>query len=96
MDQATRRRLRLQQLDEQVARIQAEKRRLKARASQEERKRETRRKILVGAMILDRVARGDWPAEQFQAALDRFLDRDQDRALFGLPPRQDREKGAPA
>ena len=94
MDQATRRQLRLQQLDEQVARIQAEKRRLKARASQEARKRETRRKILAGAMVLDRVARGEWPAEHFQAALDRFLERDQDRALFELPPRPATEKGA--
>ena len=34
---------------------------MKGRAQQEERKRETRRKILVGAMVLDQVTRGEWP-----------------------------------
>ena len=55
--------------------------------SQAERKRETRRKILVGAMVLDQVERGKWPEKSLKAALDRFLEREQDRALFELPPR---------
>ena len=55
--------------------------------SQEERKRVTRRKILAGAMVLDRVARKDLAEKLFKADMERFLERDQDRALFGLPPR---------
>ena len=55
--------------------------------SQAERKRETHRKILVGAMVLDQVERGKWPEKSLKAALDRFLEREQDRALFELPPR---------
>ena len=61
--------------------------RVKSREKQAERKRETRRKILVGAMVLDRVARGDLSEKLFKADMDRFLEREQDRALFELPPR---------
>ena len=78
---------RLRKLEEQRARINAEIQRVRSRESLEERKRETRRKILAGAMVLDRVARGDLSEKLFKADMDRFLERDQDRALFGLPPR---------
>ena len=60
---------------------------MRGRESLEERKRETRRKILAGAMMLDRVARGELSEKLFKADMDRFLDREQDRALFELPPR---------
>ena len=54
------------------------------RESQAERKRDTRRKILIGAMVFDQVARGEWPAKRLKAAVDRFLEREQDRTLFEL------------
>ena len=78
---------RIHQLEESCARINAEIQRVKGRAQQEERKRETRRKILVGSMVLGLVQRGEWPEERLKAALERFLEREQDRALFGLLPR---------
>ena len=78
---------RIRQLEERRARINAEIQRVRSRESLEERKRETRRKILAGAMVLDRVARKDLSEKLFKADMDRFLDRDQDRALFGLPAR---------
>ena len=78
---------RLRKLEEQRARINAEIQRVRSRESQEARKRETRRRILAGAMVLDRVARKELPEKLFKADMDRFLDRDQDRALFDLPPR---------
>ena len=49
---------RIRKLEEQRARINAEIQRVRSRESQEERKRETRRKILAGAMVLDRVRAG--------------------------------------
>ena len=76
---------RIRQLEEQRARINAEIQRVRSRESQEERKRDTRRKILAGAMVLDRVARGDLSEQLFKADMDRFLEREQDRALFDLP-----------
>jgi len=85
---------RIRQLEERRARITAEIQRVKARERQAKRKRDTRRKILVGAMVLDQVERGEWPATRLQAAMDRFLEREQDRALFDLPTLRS-EKGAP-
>ena len=38
-------------------------------------------------MVLDRVARKELAEKLFKADMERFLERDQDRALFGLPPR---------
>ena len=78
---------RIRKLEEQRARINAEIQRVKGRAQQAERKRETRRKILVGAMVLGMVERGEWPEERLKAALERFLERELDRGLFGLSPR---------
>jgi len=43
---------RLRALDERLARLRAEKIRLAARASQSERRRDTRRKILIGGAVL--------------------------------------------
>ena len=83
---------RIRQLEEQRARINAEIQRVRSRESLEERKRETRRKILAGAMVLDRVARKDLSEKLFKADMDRFLEREQDRALFGLPKRSTREE----
>ena len=78
---------RMRKLEEQRARINAAIQRVKAREHQAERKRETRRKILAGAMVLDRVARGAVAEKLFLDDMDRFLERAQDRALFDLPPK---------
>ena len=83
---------RIRQLEEQRAQINAEIQPVRSRESQEERKRDTRRKILEGAMVLDRVARGALPEKLFKADMERFLDQDQERALFGLPPRPPKQE----
>ena len=49
-----------------------------------ERQKDTRKKILVGAVILTKVERGEWQKEDLWAILDASLTRDDDRALFGL------------
>ena len=78
---------RIRQLEERRARINAEIQQVRSRESQEARKLETRRRILAGAMVLDRVARKELAEKLFLADMDRFLKREQDRAVFGLPPR---------
>lgn len=50
-------------------------------------------KVLVGAMILAKVNSSEWPEDRLMAAMDAYLERDHDRALFGLPPRQKDEPG---
>jgi hypothetical protein len=72
----------LQQLKLRQQRLDARKQAMNAHR---ERKAGTRRKILVGAMVLDKVARGEIDAEQFRGWLNEALSRVEDRALFGLP-----------
>ncbi len=58
---------------------------LQAREKEEERKKETRRKILVGGIILAKVKRGEWPKTKLLTMLDQELREDRDRVLFDLP-----------
>jgi hypothetical protein len=73
---------RLQQLKAQQQRIAS---RQKAIDSRRERKADTRRKILVGAIVLTRVDQGEFDQAQLHRWLDESLTRPDDRALFGLP-----------
>lgn len=75
----------LAKLEEQRARLNAEIQRVRARDQKQKRKEETRRKVLVGAWILGKVESGEWPEERLLDGLDGYLERDHDRALFGLP-----------
>lgn len=78
---------RLRKLEEQQARINAEIQRVRRWESQEERKRDTHHKILLGPMMLERVGDRKTSEKWAKAELDRFLKREQDRALFGLSPK---------
>ena len=49
--------------------------------------------VVMGAMILAKVNSSEWPEDRLMAAMDTYLERDHDRALFGLPPRQKDEPG---
>ncbi|OYV39706.1 MAG: mobilization protein, partial [Thiomonas sp. 20-64-5] len=59
--------------------------RMRAAESKAKRAQDTRRKILVGAAILAKVERGEWPRDKLLAMMEATLTRDDDRALFGLP-----------
>ena len=74
----------LKELRVQQQRAEARKR---AAAQRRTRADDTRRKILVGAVVLDQVARGHVKNEQLRQWLDDALVRDDDRVLFGLPQR---------
>ena len=92
MPQSERVRIRLQALDERLARLRIEKNRLIARVSQTERKRDTRRKILIGGAVLAAVDHEGMPAMRSGAELLRWLDarlaRPHDRAVFDLTPHE--------
>ena len=76
------------ELDERKAKLNARARRVRARLSARERKTDTRRKILVGAMML-KVADEHPKSKEFMLRhLDGFLEHPRDRALFPeLPDR---------
>lgn len=75
---------RIAELQEQERQIKARLQREKSRLRQSERKQDTRRKIIAGALALEH------KDAEFQAQLNRLLDeyvtRPQDRTLFGLEP----------
>jgi len=85
----------LAKLEEQRARINAEIQRVRAREQQQQRKEETRRKVLIGAWMMSKVQSGEWPEQKLIEAMDSYLERDHDRALFGLPPRQPQSQQQP-
>jgi hypothetical protein len=73
------------------ARIKQEQNKLK----DGERKSETRRKILAGAAVLQWAARDNEFSTKLMAELKKFLVRDADRALFGLPLIEKKDGDAP-
>ena len=87
-------RSRLEMLDERLARLRAERERLVARTTRAERKRDTRRKIVIGGTVLAAVStRACLPCRRTAELvrwLDARLDRPQDRRVFELPPQSGR------
>jgi hypothetical protein len=75
---------RLKQLKVRKVRIDQRQRSL---SSKRERASDTRRKILVGALVLAQVENGEHPRENLYSALDRYLTREDDRKLFELGAR---------
>ncbi len=75
----------LAKLEEQRARINAEIQRVRAREQQQVRKDETRRKVLIGAMLLGKARSDSDLKARLVQELDEYLERPHDRALFGLP-----------
>lgn len=76
-------------LEAQRAKLNEEINRLRTLEQKQQRKEATRRKLLVGAMILHRmeVESDHWPTGRLLDTLDTFLTRDSERALFDLPPK---------
>jgi hypothetical protein len=84
-------------LDEQISTLEEKLKALKLRAqriearkkaieSKRERKADTRRKILVGAVVMAKVEQKVMDEKLLRDWLDEALTRADDRALFGLPP----------
>jgi hypothetical protein len=86
-------------LDDQIAKAaerlkQLKTRQLRAAARQRatdtrrNRKADTRRKILIGGIVLARIKQGRLAETEVQGWLDEALTRAEDRALFNLADRQ--------
>ena len=79
-------------LKQEKARKQLIEARKRAAESKLKRSQDTRRKILVGAAILAKVERDEWPEAKLLALLDTTLTRSDDRVLFGLPLRTESDQ----
>ena len=75
------------QLEELKARLQS----VKAREKTSERKKDIRRKILIGAYYLDQAEKHN-TMDDLEALMDKFLKRDFDRELFELKSLPDNTK----
>jgi hypothetical protein len=75
-------------IEQRLAELEQRKRTLKARLSQQERARDTRRKVLLGALVLHRLGNGKDEEfsrrlrEWLKRELPGFLTRDGDKELF--------------
>lgn len=76
-------RSKIEKLEKQMAQIKARIVNEKAKIKQVERKRDTRRKILVGAFFMEEYKEN---MDELQKRIDPFLKREKDRELFNLPP----------
>jgi hypothetical protein len=75
-------------IEERLAQLEAQRKTLQARLGKQERARDTRRKVLLGALVLNRLEKsddgefskrlGDW----LRRELPGFLTRDDDKLLF--------------
>jgi phage shock protein A len=83
----------LKQLKAEQQKIDARK---KAAEVQRKRQDDTRRKVLVGAVILARLDAGEWPQAEFTAMRDAAISRAEDRRLFGLAVPDDAGQDQPA
>jgi hypothetical protein len=85
---ATKRATQIAQLEEKLRQLKAREQAVEARRrsleSRRARKDDTRRKILVGAIVLAKVEQGEFPEARLRSWLDAALARDDDRGLFGL------------
>lgn len=75
----------LKQLIEKRNAVNARIKREQSKVKIDERKANTRRKVLAGATVLEWAGRDTEFSTRFTIELKRFLVRDTDRALFDLP-----------
>jgi hypothetical protein len=82
---------RIESLETRLKQLKARQQRAQARArtvqNRTARREETRRKVLVGAIVLARVEHGLLQESVFRDWLEDALTRQEDRALFGLSER---------
>lgn len=81
---------RIKAQEEKLKQLKALKQKQEAqkRAAEAKRNRtaDTRRKVLVGAMMLEHMDKNEATKTSVMGKLDAFLTRPDERALFGLPP----------
>ena len=83
----------LDKLREKKAQIDAKLKKLEAREKERARKADTRRKVIAGALALEHAEIDPEFGEKLRSLLARFVNRPQDRALFGLPPKVEEGEG---
>jgi large subunit ribosomal protein L7/L12 len=80
---------RIKLLEDKLKQEKAKKQKIEARKrtleSKAQRATDTRKKILVGAFMLDKMEKNEETKTKVLSQLDQYLTRSDDRELFGLP-----------
>ena len=74
----------IDKIQQRIEELKEQLRQEKAKESARQRKIDTRKKILLGAMLMHWVDKGRFKETELLEELDQFLVRDTDRALFNL------------
>ena len=82
---------RLERLKEQREKLNSRIQAVEARVKTSERKKDIRKKILVGAYYLDAAEKNN-TMDEIKSLMDKYLKRDFDRELFGREPLPDAKK----
>lgn len=77
---------RMKRLKAQRAAIDARMRQEQYKLNKQERARDTHRKVLVGAAMMEWAKRSNENSLALDTELKHFITRNDERALFGLPP----------
>lgn len=75
----------IDKIQQRIEELKSQLRQEKAKENTRQRKIDTRKKILLGAMLMHWVENGEFKSADLLEGLDKFLTRDSDRVLFGLP-----------
>lgn len=78
---------RLDELLKKREQLKAQIQQVRAKEAAQKRKEDTRKKILLGALMMEMMERGELDKGKMRKRLDGFLTREGDRRLFDLPPR---------
>ena len=84
---------RLSQLLKKREELSAQIQKIRAREATQKRKEDTRRKILLGALVMEMIEKGELERDKIWKRLDGFLTREIDRNLFELPVLEKRKAG---
>ena len=75
----------LDKLTQKREQLNAQIQAIKTKEAVQKRKEDTKRKILIGGVVLKMLKTGDMPQERLTQILDKHLDKAADRALFDIP-----------
>ncbi len=77
-----------QKLDELLKRreqLNAQIQKIRTKEANQKRKEDTRRKVLLGALMMEMMEKGEIDSQKIRKKLSSFVTRDIDRKLFDLP-----------
>ncbi len=77
-----------QKLDELLKRreqLNAQIQKIRTKEANQKRKEDTRRKVLLGALMMEMMEKGEIDSDKIRKKLSSFITKDIDRKLFDLP-----------